>query len=227
LVAQGYTQVECLDFGETYAPVARLEAIRILLAYACVHNIKLYQMDVKSVFLNGYINEEVYVEQPLGFEDDKKPNHVYKLKKALYGLKQAPRAWYERLRDFLLSKGFIMGKVDTALFTNKISNDLFVLQIYIDDIIFGSTNQDFCEEFRKMTANEFEMSMIRELSYFLGLQIKQIKNGAFVSQGKYIKDMLKKFGMNESKAIRTPMGTNSNLDNDVSGNMVDKSCIAL
>ena len=104
--------------GETYAPVARLEAIRILLAYACAHNIKLYQMDVKSAFLNGYINEEVYVEQPPGFEDDKKPNHVYKLKKALYGLKKAPRAWYERLRDFLLSKGFMMDKV-TPLFSPR------------------------------------------------------------------------------------------------------------
>jgi hypothetical protein len=127
LVAQGYTQVECLDFGETYTLVARLEAIRILLAYACAHNIKLYQIDVKSAFLNGYINELVYVEQPLGFEDEKEPNHVYKLRKALYGLKQAPRAWYERLKDFLLSKGFIMGKVDTTLFTKKIGNDLFML----------------------------------------------------------------------------------------------------
>ena len=102
MVAQGYTQVEGLDFGETYALVARLKAIRILLAYACAHNIKLYQIDVKSAFLNGYINKEVYVEQPPGFEDDKKPDYMYKLKKALYGLKQAPRAWYKRLRDFLL-----------------------------------------------------------------------------------------------------------------------------
>jgi hypothetical protein len=108
----------------------------ILLAYACAHNIKLYQMDVKSTFLNGYINEEVYVKQPLSFEDYKKLNHVYKLKKTLYGLKQAPRACYERLRDLLLSKGFIMRKVDTTLFTKKIGKDLFVLQIYIDDIIF-------------------------------------------------------------------------------------------
>ena len=100
----------------------------ILLAYACAHNIRLYQMDVKSAFLNGYINEEVYVEQPPGFEDDNKPNHVYKLRKALYSLKQAPRVWYERLRDFLLSKGFKMGKVDTTLFTKKIGKDLFVLQ---------------------------------------------------------------------------------------------------
>jgi hypothetical protein len=130
-------------------------------------------MDVKSAFLNGYINKEVYVEQPICFEDDKKPNHIYKLKKALYGLKQAPRVWYERLRDFLLSKGYIMGKVDTTLFTKKIGKDLFVLQIYVDDIIFGSTNQDFCEEFRKMMANEFEMSMIAELSYFFGLQISK------------------------------------------------------
>jgi hypothetical protein len=179
-------------------------------------------MHVKSAFLNGYINEEVYVEQPSSFEDDKKPNHVYKLKKTLYGSKQAPRSWYERLRDFLLSKGFKMGKVDTTLFTKKIGQDLFVLQIYVDDIIFGSTNQDFCKEFRKMMANEFEMSMIGELSYFLGLQIKQLKNGTFVSQGKYIKDMLKKFGMNDSKAISTPMGTNSNLDSDASGNMMDQ-----
>ena len=111
----------------------------------------------------------MYVKQSPGFEDVKKPNHAYKIRKALYGLKQAPSAWYERLRDFLLSNGFKMGKIDTTLFTKKIGNDLFVLQIYVDDIIFGSTNQDFCEEFGKMMANEFEMSMIGEPSYFLSL----------------------------------------------------------
>jgi hypothetical protein len=115
-----------------------------------------------------------------------------------------------------------MGKVDTTLFTKKIGQDLFVLQIYVDDIIFGSTNQDFCEEFGKMMANEFKMSMMGELSYFLGLQIKQLKNGTFMSQGKYIKDMLKKFGMIDSKAISTPIGTNGNLDRDASGNIVDQ-----
>jgi hypothetical protein len=221
-MAQGYTNVQGLDFGETYILAVRLEAIRMLLAYACTHNIKLYQMDVKSAFLNVYINEKVYVEQSLDFEDYKKPNHVYKLKKALYGLKQAPRAWYKRLRDFLLSKGFIMGKVDTTLFTKKIGKDLFVLQIYVDDIIFGSTNQDYCDEFGKMMANEFEMSMIGELSYFLGLQIKQLKNDTFVSQGKYIKDMLNKFGMENAKGISTPVGINGSLDSDTIGNMVDQ-----
>jgi hypothetical protein len=221
-VAQGYIQIEGLDFRETYAPVARLQAIRILLAYACAHNIKLYQMGVKSAFLNGYINELIYVEQPPGFKDEKKPNNVYKLRKALYELKQAPREWFEILRDFLLSKGFKMGKVDTTLFTKKLGNDLFVLQIYVDDIIFRSTNQHFCEEFGKMMASEFEMSMIGDFSYFFGLQIKQMKNDTFVSQDKYIKDMLKKFGMDESKSISTPMGINGSLDSDASGNMVDQ-----
>src|SRR5579859_3531003 len=107
-------------------------------------------MDVKNTFLNGRISELVYVEQPPGFEDPKKPNHVYKLSKALYGLKQAPRAWYERLRDFLMSKGFKIRKVDTILFIKAISKDLFVCQIYVDDIMFGSTNQVICEEFGEM-----------------------------------------------------------------------------
>ena len=115
-----------------------------------------------------------------------------------------------------------MGKVDTTLFTKKLGNDLFVLQIYVDDIIFGSTNQDFCEEFGRMMANEFEMPMIGELSYFLDLQIKQMKNDTFVSQGKYIKDMIKKFGLQEAKPVSTPMSTNDQLGSDASGNMVDQ-----
>ena len=114
LVAQGYNQQEGIDYEETFAPVARLEAIRMLLAFACHKNFILYQMDVKSAFLNGFINEEVYVEQPPGFESFNFPNHVFKLKKALYGLKQAPRVWYERLSKFLISSGFKMGKIDTT-----------------------------------------------------------------------------------------------------------------
>jgi hypothetical protein len=162
------------------------------------------------------------VEQPPGFEDPKRPNHVYKLSKALYGLKQASRAWYERLRDFLLSKDFKIGKVITTLFTKRIGKDLFVCQIYVDDIIFGSTNESFCEEFGKMMSNEFEMSMIGELSFFLGLQIKQLKDGIFVSQSKYLKDMLKKFGLENAKSIKTPMATNGHLDLDEGGTIVDQ-----
>jgi hypothetical protein len=164
----------------------------------------------------------VYVEQPPGFKDPKRPNHVYKLSKALYGLNQAPRAWYERLRDFLLSKDFKIGKVDATLFTKRVGKDLFVLKIYVDDIIFGSTNELFCEEFGKMMSNEFEMSMIGELSFFLGLQIKQLKYGIFVSQSKYLKDMLNKFGLENAKPIKTPMATNGHLDLDEGGTMVDQ-----
>jgi hypothetical protein len=149
LVAKGYSQVEGLDFDETYAPVARLESIRILLAYATYHGFKLYQMGVKSAFLNGPIKEEVYVEQPPGFEDSEYPSHVYKLSKALYGLKQAPRAWYECLRDFIITNGFKVGKADPTLFSKTVVNDLFVCQIYVDDIIFESTNKSTCEEFSR------------------------------------------------------------------------------
>jgi hypothetical protein len=131
LVAKGYSQVKGLDFGETYAPVARLESIRILLAYATHHGFKLYQMKMKSAFLNGPIKEEVYVEQPPGFEDSEYPNHVYKLSKALYGLKQAPRAWYECLRDLLITNGFKVGKAVPTLFTKTIAKDLFVCKFML------------------------------------------------------------------------------------------------
>jgi hypothetical protein len=160
LVAKGYSQVEGLDFDETYAPIARLESIRILLAYATYHGFKLYQMDVKSAFLNGPIKEEVYVKQPPSFEDIEYPNHVYKLSKALYGLKQAPRAWYECLRDFLITNGFKVGIADPTLFTKTIAKDLFVCQIYVDDIIFGSTKKSTCEEFSRIMIQKFEMSMM-------------------------------------------------------------------
>jgi hypothetical protein len=222
LIAKGYSQVKGLDFGETYAPVARLESIRILLAYATYHGFKLYQIDVKSAFLNGPIKEEVYVEQPPSFEDSQYPNHVYKLSKALYGLKQAPRAWYECLRDFLIANGFKVGKADPTLFTKTIANDLFVCQIYVDDIIFGSTNKSTCEEFSRIMIQKFEMSMMGELKYFLGFQVKQLQEGTFISQTKYIQDILTKFGMKDAKPIKTPMGTNGHLDLDTGGKSVDQ-----
>src|SRR5665811_1774696 len=171
LVAQGFSQVEGIDFGETYAPVARLESIRILLAYASHHNFKLQQMDVKSVFLNGPLNKFVYVKQPPGFEDPKFPNHVYLLHKALYGLKQAPRAWYDHLKEFLVDRGFEIGVIDPTLFTKRVNGDFFVCQIYVDDIIFGSTNREFSDQFGNLMTKEFEMSMMGKFNYFLGFEI--------------------------------------------------------
>jgi hypothetical protein len=219
LVAKGYSQVEGLDFNEIYALVARLESIRILLVYATYHGFKLYPMDVKSSFLNGPIKEEVYVEQPLGFEDSEYPNHVYKLLKALYGLKQAPR--YECLRDFLTTNGFKVRKADPTLFTKTVAKDLFVCQIYVDDIIFGSTNKSTYEEFSRIMIQKFEMSMMGELKYFLGFQIKQLQDVTFISQTKYIQDILKKFGMKDGKPIKTPLRTNGHLDLDTIGKSVD------
>jgi hypothetical protein len=212
-----------LDFDETFAPMSRLKLIRILLAYATHHDFKLYQMDIKSSFLNGPIKEEVYVEQPPGFEDEECPNHVYKLHKALYVLKQAPRAWYGCLRGFLIENGFRIGKADSTLFSRKMGKDLFVCKIYVDDIIFASTNASFYEEFSKIMNNRFEMSMIGELKYFLGFQIKQLEDGTFISQTKYTFDLLKKFGMDKAKPIKTPMDTNDHLDLEMGGKSVDQN----
>jgi hypothetical protein len=142
----------------------------MLLAFDVHHDFKLYQIDVKSAFLNGPLSELVYVEQPLGFEDPKHPHHVYKLHKVLYGLKQAPRAWYECLKNFLLKEGFEIGRVDTTLFTRKIKNDIFVCQIYVNDIIFASTNQTLCGEFSRIITKRFEISMMGELTFFLGFK---------------------------------------------------------
>ncbi|KAK1681779.1 hypothetical protein QYE76_042627 [Lolium multiflorum] len=196
LVAQGFSQVEGIDFGETYAPVARLESIRILLAYASHHNFKLQQMDVKSAFINGPLHEEVYVKQPPGFEDLNFPNHVYKLDKALYGLKQAPRAW--------------------------VNGELFVFQLYVDDIIFGSTNKAFNDEFSKLMTDRFEMSMMGEMKFFLGFEIKQLREGTFINQAKYLQDMLKRFKMTELKGVATPMVTKCHLALDPNGKEVDQ-----
>ncbi|XP_066347941.1 uncharacterized protein [Miscanthus floridulus] len=196
LVAQGFSQKEGIDYGETFAPVARLEAIRILLAFAASRGYKLYQMDVKSAFLNGFIEEEVYVKQPPGFEHPNFPDRVFKLQKALYGLKQAPRAWQ--------------------------GNDTLIVQIYVDDIIFGGSSHALVKKFADVMSKEFEMSMMGELNFFLGLQIKQTSEGTFVHQGKYTKDVLKKFAMDDAKPISTPMLTSAALDADEDGEPVDQ-----
>nr|ABA98369.1 retrotransposon protein, putative, Ty1-copia subclass [Oryza sativa Japonica Group] len=222
LVAQGFTQVEGLDFDETFAPIARIEAIRLLLTFAASKGFKLYQMDVKSAFLNGFIQEEVYVKQPPGFENPDFPNHIFKLSKALYGLKQAPRAWYDRLKNFLLAKGFTMGKVDKTLFVLKHGDNQLFVQIYVDDIIFGCSTHALVVDFAEIMRREFEMSMMGELSYFLGLQIKQTPQGTFVHQTKDMKDLLRRFKMENCKPISTPIGSTAVLDPDEDGEVVDQ-----
>ncbi|GJR98119.1 putative ribonuclease H-like domain-containing protein [Tanacetum coccineum] len=185
LVAKGYAQKEGIDFEESFAPVARLEAVRLFIAYAAHKSFTVYQMDVKTAFLYGPLKEEVYVNQPDGFVDPYYPDKVYRLKKALYGLKQAPRAWYDELSNFLLSKGFSKGSIDPTLFINKHGEDILLVQIYVDDIIFGSTNPKLSKRFEKLMHSKFDMSMMGELKFFLGIQIHQSPRGIFINQAKY------------------------------------------
>ncbi|KAJ0617967.1 putative RNA-directed DNA polymerase [Helianthus annuus] len=181
LVVQGFSQLEGIDFTEVYAPVARLEAIRIFLAFASWKGFKVYQLDVKSAFLYGKIKEEVYVGQPPGFTNPVYKDKVYLLDKALYRLHQAPRAWYDTL-----------------------SQHLIIVQIYVDDIIFGSTNDELCKEFEKVMKKKFEMSSMGEMKFFLGLQVEQLPNGIFIHQTKYVNDVFNKFNMSESSPMSTP-----------------------
>src|SRR6185295_19239078 len=222
LVTQGYNQQEGIDYDETFAPVARLEAIRLLVAYVVHKGIKLFQMDVKTAFLNGILEEEVYVKQPPGFEDVSHPDHVYFLDKALYGLKQAPRAWYDRLAKFLLKNGYRREVIDRTLFILEEECEILVVQVYVDDIIFSSTNLALVDKFKDLMSSEFEMSMIGELSIFLGLQITQKEDGIQIHQQKYLKELLKKFLMETCKSMATPCITDKKLKRFLSSPRVNE-----
>nr|GEY60543.1 retrovirus-related Pol polyprotein from transposon TNT 1-94 [Tanacetum cinerariifolium] len=198
LVACGYHQEEGIDFEESFASVARLEAIQILLAYTAHKNMVVYQMDVKNAFLNGILREEVYVSQSDGFVDQDNPNHVYKLKKALYGLKQAPRAWYDMLSSFLISQDFSKGSVNPTLFIRRNNNDLLLVQIYVDDIIFAASTPGLCDLFAKLI-------------------------GIFINQSKYALESLKKYGFESCDPVDSPMVEKSKLDEDKEGKAVDSS----
>ncbi|GKB91553.1 retrovirus-related pol polyprotein from transposon TNT 1-94, partial [Tanacetum coccineum] len=185
LIVKGYKKEEGIDFEESFAPVDRLEAVRMFIAFVAHKNITIFQMDVKTAFLNGPLKEEVYVSQLDGFVDPDFPDHVYRLKKALYGLKQAPQAWFDKLSSFLIEHYFTKGIVDLTLFTRRHVGDILLVQVYADDIIFGSTNPDFSKRFANLMKNNFEMSMMGELKFFLGLQVHQSPRGIFISRSQY------------------------------------------
>ncbi|GJX28600.1 retrovirus-related pol polyprotein from transposon TNT 1-94 [Tanacetum coccineum] len=221
LVAVGYCQQEGIDYDETFALVARIEAIRLFLAYAAHKDFTVFQMDVKTAFLNRILKEEVYVGQPPGFVSKQYLNHVYALDKALYDLKQAPRAWYDGLSKFLIDSGFQKGSIDTTLFIKKKGKHIMLIQIYVDDIIFGSTNPKYCTKFSELMVKRFEMSMMGEMKFFLGLQVNQFSNGIFINQSKYILDILKRFGMENCDTVPTPMVEQAKLKLDLVGKPVD------
>ncbi|GJV16040.1 retrovirus-related pol polyprotein from transposon TNT 1-94 [Tanacetum coccineum] len=221
LVAQGFRQEQGIDIEESFAPVARIEAIRIFIANDAHKNMMIYQMEVKTAFLNVELKEEVYVSQPEGFIDQDNPLHVYKLKKALYDLKQAPRAWYDMLSSFLISKHFSKGVVDPTLFTWQAGNNLLLVQIYVDDIIFTSTNIAMCNEFANQMTTKFKMSMMGQMSFFLGLQISQSPRVIFINQSKYASEIVKKYDLFTTDSVDIPMVEKSKLDEDLQGKQVD------
>ncbi|GJZ35779.1 putative ribonuclease H-like domain-containing protein [Tanacetum coccineum] len=221
IVAQGHRQEEGIDYDEIFAHVARIEAIRLFLAFASFIGFIVYQMDVKSAFLYITIDEEVYVSQPPGFVDPDHPKKVYKVVKALYGLHQAPRAWYATLSTFLEKHGYRRGTIDKTLFIKKDKKDIMLVQVYVDDIIFGSTRKSWCDEFEALMKGRFQMSSMGELIFFLGLQVKQKTDGIFISQDKYVADMLKKFDLASVKTAITPMETKMALTKDEEADEVD------
>ncbi|GJX72523.1 retrovirus-related pol polyprotein from transposon TNT 1-94 [Tanacetum coccineum] len=212
---------EGIDFEESFAPVARIEAIRIFIANVANKNITIYQMDVKTAFLNGVLREEVYVSRLEGFIDQDHPNYVYRLKKTLYRLKQAPRAWYDMLSKFLLSQQFSKGDVDPTLFTMKEEKDILLVKIYVDDIIFASTNTELCDTFANIMSSKFKMSIMGKLSFFLGLQISQNPRGIFINQSTYAFQIIKKYEMESSDPVDTPMVKRTKLDEDPQRILVD------
>ncbi|GKD28706.1 retrovirus-related pol polyprotein from transposon TNT 1-94 [Tanacetum coccineum] len=215
LVTRGYRQEEGINFEESFPLVARLDAIRIFLAYVVNMNMIVYQMGVKMAFLNGILREEVYVSQLDGFVDQDNLNHVYKLKKALYGLKQAPRAWYDLLLKFLLSQEFSKGIVDPTLFIRGQGKDILLVQIYVDDIIFASTTPELCDQFSKIICSKFKMLMMGKYHF------SQSPRGIFINQSKYVLESLKKYGMESNDPVDTPMVEKSKLNEDTQGKAVD------
>nr|GFA96561.1 hypothetical protein [Tanacetum cinerariifolium] len=221
LVVRGYHQEEGIDFEESFASVARREVIRIFLAYAAHKSFTVFQMDVKTIFLHGSLKEDVYVCQLEGFIDADHPSHVYKLKKALYGLKQAPRAWYGELSTFLLQNHFFKGTIDLTLFIRRFYNDILVVQVYVDDIIFGSSHPRYIQLFSDLMKSRFEMSMMGEMTFFFGLQVNQSPCGIFINQSKYVLEIMKKYGMESCDPVGTPIKIKDKLDLDQNGTPFD------
>jgi hypothetical protein len=219
-VARGFSQKEGIDYEETFAPVARYTSIRTIIALAAKVKWKLHQMDVKTAFLNGVIEEEVYIEQPQGFEVENRKSHVCRLKKALYGLKQVPRGWYGRIDSFLTSLVFTKSKVDAKLYFKIMNNEPVILLPYVDDL-FLTGEEKLITECKKRLASEFEMKDLDQMHYFFGLEVWQSPGRIFLNQGKYTVEILKRFDMLECRPMNTRMEAKLKLLVDTSSELTD------
>ncbi|GJS04403.1 retrovirus-related pol polyprotein from transposon TNT 1-94 [Tanacetum coccineum] len=207
LVAQGCSQIPGLDYYHTFSPVVKASTVRIVISLAVLHKWKLHQLDVKNAFLNGHLNETVFMEQPPGFLNHQYPNHVCKLSKALYGLKQAPRAWFQRLSTFLLSYGFTCSRADTSLFVFTSDTCIMYLLVYVDDLILTGNDESVIATFTSRLNHEFAIKDLGALNYFLGLEVAYTDNGLFLTQSKYARDILKRADLYDSKPVSTPLAT--------------------
>ncbi|KAL0545154.1 hypothetical protein IC582_020300 [Cucumis melo] len=224
LVAKGYSQRKGIDYDEVFAPIARLETIRLLIALAAQNNWKIFQMDVKSAFLNEYLEEEVYLEQPPGYSVKGQEDKVLKLKKALYGLKQAPRMWNSRINKYFLDNGYLRCPYEHSLYIKVNGHgDILVVCLYVDDLIFTGNCASMFEDLKKAMTQEFEMIDIGLMSYYLGIEVKQSEEGIFISQERYTREILEKFNMMNSKPVATPIETGTKLSKHEEGDDVDPS----
>ncbi|CAO2836221.1 unnamed protein product [Amaranthus hypochondriacus] len=221
LVAKGYKQKYGIDYDEVFAPVARLDTVRMMISLAAHHKWKIYQLDVKSAFLNGILEEEVYVEQPEGFvikgEDDK----VLHLKKALYGLKQAPRAWNTRIDGYLIQNGFTKCPYEHAVYVKTNGDDILIVSLYVDDLLFTGNCQSMFNDFKEAMFKEFEMTDCGLMNFFLGIEVKQCEDGIFISQKKYAKEIIEKFKMGSCKPMSTPVATGMKLTKAGEGKLIN------
>ena len=224
LVAKGYKQKPGIDYFEVFAPVARMDTVRMILSLASQNQWKIFQMDVKSAFLNGVLEEEVYIEQPPGYLQQGEEDKVYKLKKALYGLKQAPRAWYTRIDTYFINNGFHRSPYEHALYVKaNNSGDIIIVCLYVDDLIFTSNNPKLLAEFKESMSTQFEMTDMGLMSYFLGIEVKQTDEGILISQKKYAVDVLKKLKMESCKPMLTPVEERLKLERESGGDLVNST----
>lgn len=223
LVAKGYSQKHGIDYTEDYAPVARMDTVRTILARAAQKGWIVYQLDVKSAFLHGVLEEDVYVQQPNGYEAEGHEEKVYKLHKALYGLKQAPRAWFSRIEEYFIKAGFVKSQNEETLFlkSNK-HGDILMVSVYVDDLIYTGDNMSMMEEFKRSMQREFDMTDLGKMRYFLGLEVLQTSQGTHISQLKYALEILRRFEMEGCNAVCNPMVPGNKLEMDREGEPVDE-----
>ncbi|CAL9023435.1 unnamed protein product [Prunus brigantina] len=224
LVVKGYAQKPGIDFNETFAPVARLDTIRTLIALAAQKGWKLYQLDVKSAFLNGVLKEEVYVDQPDGFVTTNYEDKVYKLKKALYGLKQAPRAWYEEINAYLVDCGYVRSTSEATLYCKtKEGSGTLIVSIYVDDIVYTGSSEELIAEFKTEMMRRYEMTDLGLLYHFLGMAVIQTESCIFINQKKYALTLLSKFGLKQCKPVSTPLVASEKLCKDDGSEPADEN----